>query len=84
MLEHSYLERFFFCWILVPYLHIIVQIFLEYITMKHHWPNPDLGEILNLAQKNAIFQTSFSFRCCLSKHFKEHFPLGNMSKAGLE
>lgn len=63
---------------------LLFRFFLEYITTKHHWPNPDLGEILNLAQKNVIFQTSFSFRCSLSKHLKEHFPPGNMLKAGLE
>lgn len=52
--------------------------------MENHWHGPDLGELLNLAQKNVIFQTSFSFRFSWSKHFKEDLPLGKMLKAVFE
>lgn len=37
---------------------------------------------MNLAQKNVIFQTSFSFN--LSKQLKEDISLGKMLKAVLE
>lgn len=88
MPRHCSLESTDFFVVVEYWFHICTLLFRfsfsEYKTMKNHRPNPNLGEIFHLDQKNVIFQTSFSFRYSLSKHFKEYFPLGNMSKAGLE